>query len=259
MSEIRCKREVRTKVGAVFKNNSCENCEVIEVFSATKILVRFENGFEDYFSQDSLERCSFKNKTYPSVYGVGFSGKGVYSSRRHNKIYKKWQSMLQRCFDREFQKQHDTYLDCTVCEDWFNFQNFAEWAYSQPNYSDNYKLHLDKDLLKKGNRLYSPENCCFIPHEINTLIVTTSKVGTELPVGVIWHKRDNEYRAQMTIRKGTKRTNVHILSSKCPHECFLAYKSVKEQRIKDMAEEFKDFITKAAYDALMSREVEITD
>ena len=95
-----------------------------------------------------------KNKTW----NVGIIGEGIYVSRINSirtKEYVAWDAMLQRCYDDKLHKRHPSYKDCTVCEEWLNFQNFAKW------FNDNNidGCQLDKDLLIKGNKIYSPETC----------------------------------------------------------------------------------------------------
>ena len=67
-------------------------------------------------------------------------------------------------------------MDCSVYEGWHNFQNFAKW------YEDNYyeieeeQMHLDKDILVKGNKVYSPDTCVFVPETINGLFVKSNAI-----------------------------------------------------------------------------------
>lgn len=75
--------------------------------------------------------------------------------------YRTWKSMLRRCYDLNYERK--TYKDCSVCEEWHLFSNFKAWMEKQ-NYQG---LHLDKDVLVKGNKVYSPDTCVFIPNEIN--------------------------------------------------------------------------------------------
>lgn len=253
-------REIFTKVGMVFKNNDEELAEVTEVISATKICVRFLScGTVAEYAQQALINGSFKNRNRRSVYGVGYIGFGHYDSGTHNKIYKRWQSMLQRCYDESFIKDHPTYFGCSVVEEWHNFQNFAAWVENQSNYSLEVLYHLDKDLLEKGNKVYSPDKCSLLPFEINILITTSQSARGDLPIGVIWHKKKQEYRAQMTMTVDGVRKNKHILSSDCPLKCFESYKRYKEDHFKFMAEKYKESLTEAAYLALISRKVDIND
>lgn len=86
-----------------------------------------------------------------------------------NLNYSTWLSMLKRCYNIEFQFKHSSYIGCSVHEDWHNFQNFAKW-YDENYYSiGNERIALDKDILVKGNKIYSPETCIFVPHNINNL------------------------------------------------------------------------------------------
>lgn len=77
--------------------------------------------------------------------------------------------MLERCYSARYQERKPTYKGCSVCDEWLNYQNFAKW------YDDNYYeikgeiMCLDKDILVKGNKIYSPENCVFVPNYINVL------------------------------------------------------------------------------------------
>jgi len=256
------KREIRTKVGDVFSNCHGEVVEVIAVRSALDIDVRFVDcGTVASFHQGALKNGSFKNRNRPSVYGIGFIGFGKYSSGgKYIKTYKHWQSMLQRCYDEAFIQKHPTYKGCTVVDLWHNFQNFAAWFENKVNSIEGYDdFQIDKDLLEKGNKVYSPEKCCVLPREINLLIVNSSAARGNLPLGVIWHKKKQEYRAQMTMTLDGNRRNVHIKTSDDPLECFAAYKNYKENHIKFMAEKYKNCLTEEAYSALINWKIELTD
>ena len=88
------------------------------------------------------------------------------------RVYNLWYGMLRRCYDKEQQKRGrgKNYADCTVCDRWLNFSNFAKDITLLFGYEDwlNKKGYcLDKDTLICGNRIYSRETCCFIPYTEN--------------------------------------------------------------------------------------------
>lgn len=99
-----------------------------------------------------------------TVYNIGYLGIGINPSE-NKKAYIVWKSMLRRCYDEKHLLKYKTYIGCTVDERWHNFQVFAKW-YEQ-NYIDGFQL--DKDILIKGNKVYSPDTCCFVPVEINNM------------------------------------------------------------------------------------------
>ena len=71
----------------------------------------------------------------PRIYGVGYIGEGPYRSSQdhvHSKIYDVWNHMLQRCYAEISEYKYPSYIDCFVCDEWLNFQNFASW------YENNY-------------------------------------------------------------------------------------------------------------------------
>ena len=139
--------------------------------------------------------------------------------------------------------------DCTVDERWHNFQNFAEWYYD--NYIEGY--HLDKDILFKGNKIYSPETCCFVPQEINKLFTKRQSKRGDYPIGVISNKK-------RFISIFTKEKKIFYLGSfATPEEAFIAYKTEKENRIKEIANKWKGLISDKVYQALINYQVEITD
>ena len=132
------------------------------------------------------------------------------------------------------------------------FSNFKKW-YDQFNY-ENY--HLDKDILVKGNKHYSPDTCCLVPQEINTLLTKRQGCRGRQPIGVCYIKRSGKYSA--TIHK---MRNVHLGFFDTPEEAFQAYKSAKEQYVKEIATQYfqEGKITQRVYQALMEYQVEITD
>lgn len=91
----------------------------------------------------------------PSKFGKAYLGvPGKYDLED----YKRWENLLQRVYDPI---NYPTYTDVTVCERWHCFEFFLTDLRQMDNYGKP-NMHLDKDLLHKECRLYSPENCQLI-------------------------------------------------------------------------------------------------
>ena len=155
-----------------------------------------------------------------------------------------WDNMVQRC------KSHINYTDIIVCEEWLNFSNFVKWVEDNYNHETMEGWHLDKDILVKGNKTYSPETCCFVPQERNKTF-TTKKRGVCLGVVSVGKK----FRSVISI-KGVQK---HLGYFKTYQEAFQAYKIAKELHIKQLAEKYKQCLKIEVYKSLINYQVEITD
>jgi uncharacterized Fe-S center protein len=116
---------------------------------------------------------------------------------------------------------------------------------------------LDKDLLYKGNKIYSKDTCVLVPHVINNIfnIQTTSR--GEYPVGVDYlHRGKNHYRARYADGTGI---SVHIGMFNTAEEAFNAYKVYKERIIKQIALSYKHEIDPRVYDIMMNYVINIDD
>jgi hypothetical protein len=152
-----------------------------------------------------------------------------------------------------------TYKGCTVDESWHNFQNFAAW-YDKNFYEiDGERMELEKDILIKGNKVYSPETCVFAPHSINSLFVKGNSIRGEFPIGVYRHTQTNKYIAQCKISLNGVKKTINLGIYETPERAFIAYKSYKENLIKQKAENYKDKIPSKLYEAMINYKVEITD
>lgn len=230
-------------IGDRFNTRRSGMCEVIYYDNCNKIKVRFDNsGFEVWVRSGNLVLGNIFDKLANNNGGVGRIGLGHYSLSKDGKDseeYRKWYNMIHRCY---VDNRVTTYANCSVCEEWLNFQTFAKWMQSQT-----YELgwHLDKDLLVSHNKIYSPDTCCFLPSEVNNLIVVKKKRGNALPTGV--NKVGNKYRA--TIRIGMN--NKHLGYFKNIEDAYKAYSVEKINHIKCVAEKWKGVISNKAYLALL--------
>ena len=159
--------------------------------------------------------------------------------------------MLSRCYlDRP---EYATYKDCEVCDEWLKFSNFYNYCQENKQWLD-LGYQLDKDLLIKNNKIYSPETCLWLPNELNTLLTYRRKDRGNYPVGV--SKHNQYFKAQLS----TGNSNRTLLGYfKTPEEAFEAYKKAKENHIKFKAEEYKDIISDKTYQALINYVVNMTD
>ena len=203
-------------------------------------------------------KCVYERR----VYGVGFMGIGEYSSKENGKItkcYEVWHSMLQRCYYDKFQDRKPTYKGCEVCESWHNFQTFAEW------YENNYYeipgkvMSLDKDILVKGNKIYSPNTCVFVPQEINLLFVKRDKSRGKYPIGVRVMPSGN-YQVRCNNGYGK---DIYLGTYSNSKEAFRVYKQYKEKLIKETINSYEGVIPEPHYsklkNAIYNYKVEIND
>ena len=189
----------------------------------------------------------------PLMCGVGYhDGDNI---DYYSKSYKRWHDMIHRCYNERFHERQPQYKECTVCEEWKNYSNFKVW------YDENYysicgeQMDLDKDILFKGNKIYSPNTCAFVPHSINTLFLNGKKRRGSLPLGVYLDTERKKYRVQINCFG----KSVRLGRFKDPVSAFEKYKDYKEKHIKDVAEKYKDKLPYKVYRAMMEWKIEITD
>ena len=94
--------------------------------------------------------------------------------------YRAWRGMLSRCYSAKYQEKQPTYIGCSVSEEWLTFSNFKAWMEKQKWEG----MHLDKDLLIEGNKIYSADTCVFVSPLVNTFINDQMAKRGEWLIGV---------------------------------------------------------------------------
>lgn len=244
------------RLGEINFNKNGTKMKIIKYIDNKRIIVEFQDEHSylaktDYFS---FKNGLTKNLYDKTIYNIAYLGEGKYNTKNSRIFYSKWRNMLTRGYDEKLKEKYKTYSNCTVCKEWNNFQNFAKWCNENYYEIENEIMCLDKDILIKGNKIYSPETCIFVPHNINCLFTKTDKSRGVLPIGVN-KKGKKSYQTKVSFKSKT----VHIGYFNSENEAFNAYKITKEKLIKQLADEYKDKIPQKLYDAMYRWEVEIDD
>lgn len=183
--------------------------------------------------------------------GIGYRGSENVDCRAES--YIKWHDMMNRCYNEKFHERQPQYKGCTVCKEWQNYSNFKVW-YEQ-NKINGMSWDLDKDILFKRNKVYSPETCCFVPHAINTLFLSKKAGRGDFPMGVYYDKERGKYRANMSFMG----RNIKLGWFDTAESAFARYKEYKEIFIKDIAEQYKGKIPDKVYEAMKNWKIEMND
>ena len=259
------KVDLKEIIGEVNTNNSGERMTIIGYKNANNIDVEFEDGNIIHGARHgNFKTGNIKNYLKPIVFNRGFYGDT--KSNKRDYIYCIWFRMMERCYsDSQIIKDKFPRYNgiCSVNKEWWNYQNFKKWYYDNLWFESDMKSNVDKDILIKGNKEYSPKNCIVVPCEINNLFVKSDKVRGKYPIGVAkgcgTSKKFRAYCNHM-VNGNKKQKSLGVYST--PNEAFLAYKSFKESYIKQVADEYKSKypnFPQKLYDAMYSYEVEITD
>lgn len=135
----------------------------------------------------NFKNGQIKNPYDKTTYGVGYLGSGKYMAKADGKVvesYNVWHDMIRRCYSAKSKEKFQAYFHiCMVSKLWHNYQNFAEW-FNENKYEVDGRLHIDKDILYPGNKIYCPDTCLLVPQRINMLFLNKpNKRG--LPNGIV--------------------------------------------------------------------------
>ena len=252
------------KIGELNYNNFGSKMTIIEYRRWDDVDVYFPqyNWTAKNVRYNHFKNGNIKSPYEPRTFGVGYLGEGRYKAWQNGKktkCYQTWAHMLERCYSNKYHEKYPTYKNCKVYKEWLNYQDFAKWYYE--NFYEIYgeKMCLDKDILIKHNKLYSPERCVFVPETINNLFTKSDKNRGGSPIGT--SLVDNKYRAYCDIFDFEKRKKkkIHLGYYNNKEKAFEAYKKFKEAYIKKIADYYKEQIPTKLYNNLYNYEIEIDD
>ena len=248
--------------------------ERVNKFGSKMIIKEYRNNMDVdvYFPEydwifEHARYQNFKNGNVKCPYerrylGKGYLGEGKYNMSEKGKDtdeYIIWYGMLQRCYDPKHYEKHPTYKGCRVEDYLLNFQHMAEWIDENYYKVPGERMCLDKDILNKGNKIYSRETCIFVPQRINTLFTKRDNDRGKNPIGMTELPLGN-YIVQCNDGNG-KSVYLGVYSTK--GEAFRVYKEYKEKVIKEVIDSYEGIIPEPYYTrlktAMYNYEVEIDD
>ena len=195
----------------------------------------------EHTTYNNFKTGQIKNPYDRCIFGIGYLGVG--DAQQKTQVGYCWRGMLERCYCDRMKKIHPAYYGIsTVCEEWLDFQVFARWYNENVYQVGTERMHLDKDILFKGNKVYSPETCLIVPQRINTLFIKKpNKYG--LPTG-IKPRANGKFEAQYNKKMLGVFNTVE--------EAELAHEEAKRKAIKEVAEEYRPVIPDKVYKALLA-------
>ena len=261
-------RQPEKRIGHVGYTKHGDKFIVLNYIDSQHVDIEFQDKwkYKCIVSWQKVITGSIKNPYHPNKYG------GIIGTNKDicdddfdistSKEYNAWFNILLRAKDMEFKKSHKSYLEVTICDEWMYFWNFYKWCKTQDNYhkwQQNENWAIDKDIMLKGNKEYSPRTCCIVPQNINNLLLKHDKRRGNYPIGVTKRKTDNMFEAQCSNPIIGKYVTIGIYNTY--EEAFKAYKLYKEKIIADVAnvEYSTGNITHECYLSLLSYSVEIND
>lgn len=235
----------------IIHNSKYDYSKVEYINNYTKVLIicpihgEFWQRPSNHLNNHGCPICKAENNK-GNVFGKGFNDTHGSSNKKPHQL---WISMMSRCYSDSYRKNFKSYIGCEVSECWHLFSNFKEWF--EKNYVEGWQL--DKDILVKGNKIYSPDTCCFVPNEINLMLTNGKRARGKYPIGVSKHyNKFTSYCRVGDVRKCLGQFDT-------PSEAFFAYKKAKETHIRQIADKWKNQLEPKVYEALYNYQVEITD
>lgn len=221
--------------------NSCGTLmKIVEYITADNIIVEFQDEykFRKKTTYSNFKMGRVKNPYDKTVFGIGYLGNGIHKSwknaRGSRDTYLNWIAMLQRCYVDMGDKYLSYYGFVTVCDEWLNFQNFAEWYESNYYYIPNERLHIDKDMKSKESKVYSPDTCILIPQSINEVVRDNYRDSENADLPVTIKRCGDKYQVKFRRENLGKYNTVK--------ECLNKYNNRKISYIKELTEGYGDLL-----------------
>lgn len=225
---------------------------LVEYNGSTKkvtIVCKFHGEFSQtpniHLGGHGCPRCAQHNAK-ALVEGRGVNDCPVVITEYENGViaYTTWRNMFRRCYNPNRTKEALSYHDCSVSKSWWSLSNFMEWF--KDNYREGYQL--DKDILVPNNREYSPETCCYVPPDINKLVLQFKSFKKSSPQGVR-QTLSGRYEARVKMHDH----DIHLGTYDTEERAVLAYLKGKRNLVIEMANDYfaEGLINEKVYDALI--------
>ncbi len=206
-----------------------------------KLQVRIQERFDVKNKQNMWIR-SWNETVCEGVYHTHFTLSGC-----------RWSEMLKRCNPNS--KNNHRFPRYNGCSNGFrDFQDFVDWSKSEYGYDlvettgkKETLWHLEKDIIKTDNKVYSPETCLFVPQEVNALFVLSCKSRGEYPIGVSWNKKGKTLECYARTKDGRK----YFGCSDDPMYLHRIWQAEKVKHIRFIANKYKNHIK--MFEALNNR------
>lgn len=239
---------LKNRLGEEKHNDQGCLMKIVEYNNAHDMTVEFqdEHKYRKKALLSNWTKGSISNPFFPHICGKGYLGveKG---EEKNNKFYNIWYNMLKRCYNEKNRERAKSYKDCVVCDEWHNFQNFKQWCIENYYEIQDVKMHLDKDILIRNNKIYSPYTCCFVPADINKLFVG---INNDL-CGVSWDKHRSKWSSTCN-QNGILQ---HLGRFDNLAEALLAYNHFKENLIQEKAKLYEVYLPNYVYNALINYKI----
>lgn len=221
----------KTKIGEISYTVYNTPMKIIEYKNNTNVIIEFQDKYK------IKKRCTYQrfkegrvhNPYDKSLYGIGFIGE---INEKDAISYEYWHSMLNRCYGKR--SYYNSYKEITVCDEWLCYANFKKWFDKNYYKVKNERMEIDKDIILKNNKIYSPNTCIFVPQKINNLFISINKKKA------IYKNKSNTYYYYKRDRKRQK--NILVNNFKTYEEAYKDYKKQKEINIKKTINEYKNLL-----------------
>jgi hypothetical protein len=244
------KKYLRNHIGEKYILDNGDTVDIIDTgskaaFCTAKITCKTDGMFcikeVQYFNLSNPNyEFELKNPLRRTFCNVGYMGCGEYPNRNkkvHLKAYSSWVGMLARCYSKNSLKTNPTYKNTFVCDEWHNFQNFAEWYIKNYREFKDSTAALDKDLLGDST-LYSPKTCCIIPKELNSFIIRIKNRGRVKHIGITLRKDGGKY--DVTIYSSKEGKNIRLGRYSDLKKAREIYNVAREDKCKQMKQKCID-------------------
>lgn len=138
-------------------------------------------------------------------------------------FYRTWREMVKRCYSRKLHAKFPTYKGCSVAPEWLKLSTFSEWMRA----CEWDGKHLDKDILRPGNKVYGPDTCVFVTAKLNTFMNDHGAARGKWPLGVFWHGKVGRLKAQCRNPFTGKRESLGYFD--CPNKAHEAWRARKHE------------------------------
>lgn len=176
------RKEPPQQIDEIFTSNNSGDFRAVLKYG-NKYLIQFlDTGYSCEVFIENAKKGKVRDPYKPSVYSRGYEG--VFDKKKHpywKQAKQLWCNMMKRCYSEKDPKGY-FHKGVTVDDRWLCFANFLEDLPKLKNFSlwvnnGTTKYNLDKDLIVRGNKVYSKELCQFITEFENKSEGSKSKNG----------------------------------------------------------------------------------